>query len=1018
MSTPTRPPAQITTFYSYKGGTGRTMLLANVAWILASAGKRVLVIDWDLEAPGLHQYFHPFLIDPRLEATDGLIDLVVEYSRDALTPEEHSSGQKWLDRAADIRRFVASVNWNFPNDGLLHLLPAGRQNASFSVRVNTFHWDDFYERLSGGAFLEFVKNKIQNDYGYDHILIDSRTGVSDTSGICTVQMPDRLVVCFTASEQSISGSATVASSTWAQWERLKASRRGAKTGAERERRIFPILMRIEASEKNKLDAARAHVREVFGSLPGCSGSNDAYWNRAEVAYWPFYAFEEVLAVFGDRFRTDTSLIAACEHVASFITDGEVSLLNPPRDDQRNEVLAVYERRSLGEAAVRTVDAEQPPRPGKERHWFLSYNSQDFALMQTLEAALQRNDPSAQIFAAPRSLRAGGFWMPQLADAMTQATIFVLLVGEKGISPWQELEYYEALDRRVNGVVVLLEGQTAPGLPFLRDLQWIVTANPASEQCVARLIEISKYSGRSAVALWRHAAPYRGLAAMTEADSEFFFGRGREIKEVIDTLAVTPAELLILFGNSGVGKTSLAQAGVLAALMRQSWPETASAAGAWPQTFGASRRWCFRTLRPGNEPVRALAETILSIWQMDATDPRSEARVRNWTSNLADGRITLRDLVDSTEKRLQELDQTNPPVFFIYIDQGEELYVRANEDQRRRFSELLAAGLGDPRLRVMMSMRSEFLGYLQEDEALYAVHRKIDVPPLREAELREVVNRPAALLDARFETETLAADIARRAAEESAGNVGVLPLLSYLLDGMWDQMVVRGDGVLRLPAQVTDLGGMLGARADDFLTSHRSSENDLRRIFTLKLAMVREDGEVTRRRASRDEFSEQEWRLVSALANNPYRLLVTVTSESGETYAELAHEAIFRRWRSLRVWIDSERDYLIWRSELEALRRRWQAAADPSKKDALLMGLALDQAKYFGLTRVEDLPADDRDFITQSIEAEQERQAAQQQALWVQQRALRVERAKTWVGLLVGLFIGMTIAGLAAWLRFR
>ena len=46
---------RVLTFYSYKGGTGRSMALANVGWILASAGKRVLLIDWDFEAPGLHR---------------------------------------------------------------------------------------------------------------------------------------------------------------------------------------------------------------------------------------------------------------------------------------------------------------------------------------------------------------------------------------------------------------------------------------------------------------------------------------------------------------------------------------------------------------------------------------------------------------------------------------------------------------------------------------------------------------------------------------------------------------------------------------------------------------------------------------------------------------------------------------------------------------------------------------------------------------------------------------------------
>src|SRR5258708_34998454 len=104
MSTPTRPPAQITTFYSYKGGTGRTMLLANVAWILAAAGKRVLVIDWDLEAPGLHRYFAPFLIDKELTSTPGVIDLVTEYAIEAV-----SRGDAAGDADADILRYRTSL---------------------------------------------------------------------------------------------------------------------------------------------------------------------------------------------------------------------------------------------------------------------------------------------------------------------------------------------------------------------------------------------------------------------------------------------------------------------------------------------------------------------------------------------------------------------------------------------------------------------------------------------------------------------------------------------------------------------------------------------------------------------------------------------------------------------------------------------------------------------------------------------------------------------------------------------
>src|SRR5258708_5250014 len=147
--------------------------------------------------------------------------------------------------------------------------------------------------------------------------------------------------------------------------------------------------------------------------------------------------------------------------------------------------------------------------------------------------------------------------------------------------------------------------------------------------------------------------------------------------------------------------------------------------------------------------------------------------------------------------------------------------------------------------------------------------------------------------------------------ESTKDAGALPLLSYLLDDMWAQMVKRGDGVLRLPAPAFDLGGVLIERANSFLARHPDSEDQLRRIFTLKLATVREDGEPTRRRALRSEFSDEEWRLVSELADHPNRLLITATPEGGETYAEGAHEAIFRRWGKRHGWIAAQREFLRW-----------------------------------------------------------------------------------------------------------
>jgi Sulfatase-modifying factor enzyme 1 len=346
-----------------------------------------------------------------------------------------------------------------------------------------------------------------------------------------------------------------------------------------------------------------------------------------------------------------------------------------------------------------------------------------------------------------------------------------------------------------------------------------------------------------------------------------------------------------------------------------------------------------------------------------------------------------------------LDRAKPPAIFLYIDQGEELYVRAEEGQRLRFSEVIALGVTDPRLYILMSMRTDFLGELQRDEPLYLAHRQINVPPLREAELREVVNRPAELLSARFESPGLADNITRRTAEDSVKDVGALPLLSYTLDDMWTQMVRRGDGVLRLPVESFELGGVLVDRADAFLAAHPKSQDELRRVFTLKLATVREGEEPTRRRALRSEFTDEEWRLVSQLADHPNRLLVTVTPEGSETYAEVAHEAIFRRWRKLRDWIAAEREFLAWRAGLEAARRTWQATPDSSKSDALLMGAGLTQAQSWIEKRRRDLPDPDRDFIVQSAKRESKARA----------RAVRM-RAFVYL-LLVGI-----IASLVAWIN--
>jgi tetratricopeptide (TPR) repeat protein/MinD-like ATPase involved in chromosome partitioning or flagellar assembly len=333
------PLGNIITFYSYKGGTGRSMAVANIAWILASSGKRVLTVDWDLEAPGLHRYYTPFLSDKDLTGSEGLIDLLIEF-RDATAIGHAGAGEdNWHEAYADISPYVVSLDWDFPQGGTLDLLPSGRQGASYSARINSFDWEEFYERRGGGVFLEAVKEKMRADY--DYVLIDSRTGVSDTSGICTVQMPDAVVVCFTLNNQGVKGGAAVAHSIYEQ--RLRKGREIA---------IFPVPMRVEPFEKNKLDLRREYAKEMFKLFPSHlpPQSRAQFQEDTQVKYLPYYAYEEILATFGNRpgESDSTSLLAPAERLTAYLTDylaGEtISRMEASEhlESRRQSVLALFE----------------------------------------------------------------------------------------------------------------------------------------------------------------------------------------------------------------------------------------------------------------------------------------------------------------------------------------------------------------------------------------------------------------------------------------------------------------------------------------------------------------------------------------------------------------------------------------------------------------------------------------------------------------------------------------------------
>lgn len=324
-STETGRGGRIVTFYSYKGGTGRSMAMANVAWILASQGLRVLVIDWDLEAPGLHRYFHPYLADPELASSPGIIDFLTAFVEGAHQADPDGHSPDWFHAYTDLEPYMFSLDWEFPGEGTLDVVPAGQQGPSYAARVTGFNWQGFYERLGGGVFLEAVKRELRREY--DWILVDSRTGISDTSGICTVQLPDDLVVCYTLNDQSMTGAAAVTRSVVAQ-----RTRPDGTPGL----RVFPVRTRVERAESNRLHAAKEMAERTFAPflMHVRKEKRSEYWGTAEVLYHPFYAYEEVLAPFGDPPRQSGSMLSSMEAITAYVTDGAVTRLAEFPEEQR------------------------------------------------------------------------------------------------------------------------------------------------------------------------------------------------------------------------------------------------------------------------------------------------------------------------------------------------------------------------------------------------------------------------------------------------------------------------------------------------------------------------------------------------------------------------------------------------------------------------------------------------------------------------------------------------------------
>ena len=314
----------VITFYSYKGGVGRSFAVANIAVILAQWGYRVLAVDWDIEAPGLNHYFAAYGIGHSAGVIDFLNDC-----------------KKGASRAWDAYARSLSIPECKQN---LFLMPAAAEGGTdYTASVQALDWDELYIDHDFGARIEELRAAWVEQF--DIVLIDSRTGVTDFSGLTTAQLPDVLAFLFTANQQSLAGCCDIVRRAMEARRRLPIDRPA----------LVPLPIPAKFEQREEYDRAQtwrsrfaSDLAEFYNVWAPKSIEATRLVDMLTIPYVPRWTFGEDLAVLAESAsekgtRTASSAVSyALETLAALLASRfeKIELLASSRDEY---VLTARER---------------------------------------------------------------------------------------------------------------------------------------------------------------------------------------------------------------------------------------------------------------------------------------------------------------------------------------------------------------------------------------------------------------------------------------------------------------------------------------------------------------------------------------------------------------------------------------------------------------------------------------------------------------------------------------------------
>jgi WD40 repeat protein len=545
------------------------------------------------------------------------------------------------------------------------------------------------------------------------------------------------------------------------------------------------------------------------------------------------------------------------------------------------------------------------------------------------------------------LAPGADWERTLYREITGSDAVILILTVNWFdSKWCFAEFTQA--RALGKAIFPLIDSPADKRSVARDIQTLDLIKDRDGGLKRLALELTRIALDSRGGFfWDRSRPvFPGLLAFEEADAAIYFGRDDDIRRVIERLnarrALGGAKLMVLFGASGSGKSSLLRAGVLPRLKRD------------PQNWIV-----LPTFRPQIHPLDELAQAIASAFGPVAS-------WRHWREALS--AQNPRNMLSGLARDLRTKKGANEAQVLISIDQAEELFSAAEKGEAQRFmivlNALLAEGLP---FIVLIGLRSDYLGQLHQAEGLKAESEEIAVKPMPLERVRDIIEGPARVAGLAVD-ERLVASVVKDAATEDA-----LPLLAFALRELYDRFAASGRlGVEAYRALGDDKLGLsplenaVRRRADQVLADADPSAEELEALkeaFVPAMVRVNAEGEYVRRPARLVAVSASARTLIEQLAIA--RLLI-ISQEIGATLVEVAHEALLRKWPLLRDWLDEEREFLIGKEHLEQDLRDWETAPEEQKSEALLSGLKLTRAQGWLTAKCHQLSESERRFIAASI----------------------------------------------------